>query len=129
MADIHEYAGLFTITTGAPGAPTLRLMLIGADDNAEGIARLTQATNPPLNAPTALHGVVHALGLGKAEQIFALHGQAIPPRAGATYVPDLLITLDGIFASKGVATYTIFNDTPHMATIKNAPVKVEWFIK
>ena len=129
MADVQEYAGLFTITTGAAGAPTLRVMVMGADDMAEGIGRLTQATHPPLNAPTAFHGVVHALGLGKAEQIFALHGQAIPPRPGATTVPDLLITLDGIWGSKGVATYSVYDDTPHMKSFKNVPVKVEWFMK
>ena len=110
MADLFpiQHAGIFNISTGAAGAQTLQAVLTVAmkSNSVNGHGRLSQATNPPLDANNAFTGVVHALGLGKAQQIYSLQGSAIPPLPGAPHVTQLLIVLDGIWASKGTATYT-----------------------
>jgi len=132
MADFHpiQHAGLFTITTGAAGAQTLQAVLSvpSGSSTVSGHGHLTQATNPVLDANTAFQGVVHATGLGKAEQIYALTGHAVPPLLGAPHVTQLLIVLDGVWGTKGTATYTyVTGSTFH--EVKDVPVTVKWLLQ
>ncbi len=129
MADSHsiQHAGVFTITTGAAVAQTLHGVLTVPQNSSSvsGHGTLTQATNPPLNVHNAFSGVVHALGLGKAQQIYSLSGSAIPPLLGAPHVTQLLIVLDGIWGTAGKATYTyVTGSSFHEVT--DVPVHVQW---
>ncbi len=132
MADIHplQQAGVFTITTGAPGAQTLLAVLTVPQNSSSvsGHGTLTQATNPPLHANNAFSGVVHALGLGKAQQVYSLTGSAVPPLLGAPHVTQLLIVLDGIWGTSGKATYTyVIGSSFH--TVTDVPVHVQWLLQ
>ncbi len=125
-----NHTGNFSIGTHNPGAVTLQALLSVPQNSSivSGHGLLTQATNPPLHANNAFHGVVHALGAGPAKQIYALQGSAIPPLLGAPHVTQLAIVLDGIWGTKGTATYTyvtgsIFHE------IKDVPVTVEWLLQ
>ena len=71
-----NHTGIFTIGTGQPGAVTLKAILTVPHNSSivSGHGTLSQATNPPLQGNTSFHGVVHALGLGPAKQIYALTG-------------------------------------------------------
>lgn len=130
MSNPHplNQTGIFTITTGAAGAPTVRAVLTvpAGTSIVNGTGDLSQAVNPPPHAPTAFTGVVHATGLGSTQQLFSLQGHAIPPRLGATYISQLAIALDGIWASKGTASFMVYNDTPNPMVVTNALVSVEW---
>ena len=132
MADVYpiQHAGIFNISTGAAGAQTLQAVLTVAmnSSNVSGHGRLTQATNPPLDCNNAFTGVVHALGLGKAQQIYSLQGSAIPPLPGATQVTQLLIVLDGIWGTKGTATYTYLQGST-FHELADVPVRVEWLMQ
>lgn len=131
MAQPLNHVGVFTISTGAAGAPTLEVVITVPQNSstATGTGRLTQATNPPLNVMTAFHGQVHATGLGTTEQLYALQGQALPPYIGATFVSQLSIALDGIWGTKGVASYIVYNDTPTPKIVDGAPVRVQWLLQ
>src|SRR6516165_791893 len=85
-----NHTGIFTIGGGKPGAITLKAILTVPHNasTVSGHGTLSQATNPPLSGNTALHGV------------------AQPPHIAATYVMQLSIVLDGIWGTKGVATYS-----------------------
>jgi hypothetical protein len=132
-----NHTGVFTIGTGQPGAVTLKAILTVPLNSSivSGHGTLTQAINPPLQGNTAFHGVVHALGLGPppAKQIYALVGVPMPPALATTWVSQLLIVLDGVWGTKGTATYTYIVGThpPGGAVheITEAPVKVEWLLQ
>src|SRR4051794_16614599 len=108
-------SGIFTITTGLPGAPRLKVWLSAEPKQgyAVGHAVFTQAVHPDPSFQSALAGNVYAGGLGKAHQYYVLHGSALPqPLLGAPYITNLLIVLDGIWGTKGTACYSYWNDTP-----------------
>ena len=99
-----------------------------------GHGTLTQATNPPLHGNTSFHGVVHALGVGPAKQVYALTGVPVPPALATTYVMHLSIVLDGVWGTKGTATYSYLvghhpPELPPIREVKDAPVKVEWLLQ
>ncbi len=124
------HTGRFTIGTQKPGAQLLQAVLTVPPNSStvSGNGTLTQAINPPLHANNAFHGVVHALGLGPAKQIYALQGTAVPPLLGAPHVTFLLIVLDGVWGTKGTATYTyVTGDTFHEVT--DVPVTVQWLLQ
>lgn len=125
-----QHAGVFSIGAPMPGAPHLQAVLsVPANSSAvSGHGLLTQATNPPLQANNGFAGVVHAVGTPKAQQIFALHGTAIPALLGAPHVTQLLIVLDGIWGTKGTATYTYVTGSV-FHEIKDVPVTVKWLLQ
>ncbi|MGC9955212.1 MAG: DUF1842 domain-containing protein [Rhizomicrobium sp.] len=125
-----QHTGVFSIGTHAAGAPTLQAILsVPADSSiVSGHGVLTQAINPPLHANNAFHGVVHALGLGPAKQIYAVQGTAVPPLLGAPHVTQLVIALDGIWGTKGTATYTYVTGAV-FHEIKDVPVTVQWLLQ
>jgi hypothetical protein len=130
-----NHTGVFTIG-GPPGAPTLKALLSVPHNSStvSGHGTLTQATNPPLHGNTAFHGVVHALGVGPAKQVYALTGVPVPPALAATYVVHLSIVLDGIWGTKGTATYSYLvghhpPELPPIREVKDATVKVEWLLQ
>jgi hypothetical protein len=120
--------GHFMIGTRLPGAPYLDAFLTAPPDSdrVTGHGVLTQATNPPLHANNAFHGVVTVLVSGPlTKQIYSLHGTALPPLPGATHVTHLLITLDAIWGTTGKATYTyVVGASFH--EVRDVPVKVQW---
>jgi len=124
------HTGVFDIGTHAPGAPTLQAVLSTPANSStvSGHGTLTQATNPPLNINNAFHGVVHALGLGPAVQIYALQGAAIPPLLGAPHVTNLVITLQGVWGDKGTATYTYVTGAV-FHEVRDVPVAVRWLLQ
>lgn len=131
-----NHTGVFTIGTGQPGAPTLKVLLSVPHNSStvSGHGTLTQATNPPLHGNTSFHGVVHALGVGPAKQVYALTGVPVPPALATTYVMQLSIVLDGIWGTKGTATYSYLvghhpPELPPIREVKDAPVKVEWLLQ
>jgi len=127
-----NHTGDFKIGTGAPGAPLLRAILTVPQNSSTvtGQGRLTQAINPPLNFNSAFHGMVHVLVLppGPARQVYALQGTALPPLLGAPHVTQLLITLEGIWGTKGTATYQ-YAVGSQIHDIKDAPVSVTWLLQ
>ena len=125
------HTGAFYIGTHAPGAQTLQAILTMPTDSSTvtGHGMLTQAINPPLHANNAFHGVVHAVGTPPpAKQIFALQGTAVPPLLGAPHVTQLVIVLDGIWGTKGTATYTYVTGAA-FHEIKEVPVTVNWLLQ
>ena len=77
---------------------------------------------------------VHALGVGPAKQVWSLHGVPQPPHIAATYVMQLSIVLDGIWGTKGVATYSYLVGThppelPPIREVTDAPVTVQWLLQ
>jgi hypothetical protein len=127
---IFQHSGVFTIGTRMPGAPLLQAILtVGANSSmVTGHGTLTQTTNPPLHANNSFQGVVHALGLGPAKQVYALHGQAIPPLFGAPHVSQLIIVLDGIWGTQGKATYAYVTGAV-MHEVRDVPVAVRWLLQ
>lgn len=125
-----NHTGVFTIGTELAGAPLLKAVLsVPANSSiVTGHGVLTQATNPPLHINNAFHGVVHALGLGPAKQIYSLQGTAVPPLLGAPHVTQLLIVLDGIWGTKGTATYSYMMGSV-FPEIKDVPVAVQWLLQ
>ena len=125
-----QHTGVFTIGTQNPGAPTLHAILsVPANSSiVSGHGQLTQAINPPLQINSAFHGVVHALGLGPAKQIYTLQGTAIPPLLGGPHVTQLVIALDGIWGSKGTATYTYVTGSK-FHVVADVPVTVKWLLQ
>ena len=131
-----NHTGIFTIGGGKPGAITLKAILTVPHNasTVSGHGTLSQATNPPLSGNTAFHGVVHALGVGPAKQVWSLHGVPQPPHIAATYVMQLSIVLDGIWGTKGVATYSYLVGThppelPPIREVTDAPVAVQWLLQ
>ncbi|HYA05772.1 MAG TPA: DUF1842 domain-containing protein [Xanthobacteraceae bacterium] len=125
-----NHTGRFSIGTGLPGAPTLQAILsVPQNSNiVSGHGLLTQATNPPLHINNAFHGMVHVLGLGPAKQIYALQGTAVPPLLGAPHVTQLVIVLDGVWGTKGTASYTyIMGAVFH--EVRDVPVTVTWLLQ
>ncbi|MDR3507040.1 MAG: DUF1842 domain-containing protein [Caulobacteraceae bacterium] len=125
-----EHTGVFTIGGHVPGAPTLKAILSVPSQSSivTGHGVLTQATNPPLHVVNTFHGMVHALGLGPAKQIYSLQGAAAPPLLGAPHVTQLMIALDGVWGAKGVATYTYVTGSV-FHEIKEAAVTVQWLLQ
>ncbi len=126
-----NHTGVFCIGSGQPGAPMLKAMLSVAADSSivSGNGVLSQATNPPLHAYNAFHGVVHSLGAGTpAKQVYALQGSAVPPLLGAPHVTQLAIVLDGIWGSKGEATYTYVTGSV-FHEVKQVSVTVQWLLQ
>jgi hypothetical protein len=125
-----SHTGVFDIGTHAPGAPTLQAVLsVPADSSTvSGHGTLTQATNPPLHANNAFTGVVHVLGFGPAVQVYALHGTAVPPLLGAPHVTQLSIALEGVWGTKGTASYTYVTGAA-FHEVRDAPVKVRWLLQ
>jgi len=125
-----NHTGVFTIGTAKPGAVMLKAILSVPYNSStvSGHGGLTQATNPPLNINNAFHGVVHSLGLGPAKQIYALQGVAVPPLPGAPHVTQLSIELDGIWGTKGMATYTYVTGAV-FHEVKDVPVAVQWLLQ
>lgn len=122
--------GVFTITTGMAGAQTLQAILSvpRGSSTVSGHGKLTQATNPPLDANNAFTGVVHAVGTPKAMQMYALQGTAIPPLLGAPHITQLLITTEGIWGTKGTASYTYVTGAV-FHEVKDVPVTVQWLLQ
>lgn len=128
VAPPFNHTGVFTIGTGAAGAPSLNAVLTvpANSSTVTGHGLLTQAIHPPLHANSAFSGMVHVLAFGgSATQIYSLQGTAVPPLLGAPHVTHLLITLDGIWGKEGKATYFyVVGSGSH--EIKDVPVKVRW---
>ena len=128
-----NHTGIFTITTHAPGAPTLKALLTvpAGSDRVTGHGTYFQATHPVRLFDTIFTGVVHALGIaGQPQQIYALRGQANPPLLGASYISHLSISLDKVWGKEGKATYTIYHDGPQpLPPVENVPVMVEWLLQ
>lgn len=125
-----NHTGVFSIGTDKPGAPTLKAVLsVPANSSTvSGHGVLTQATNPPLHVNNAFHGVVHSLGLGPAKQVYSVQGSAVPPLLGAPHVTQLVIVLDGIWGSKGTASYTYVTGSV-FHEIADVPVTVQWLLQ
>jgi Domain of unknown function (DUF1842). len=122
---------MFNIGTQMAGALNLNATLTvpPASSIVLGHGTLGQATNPPLHINSLFNGMVHTLGLGKAQQIFALQGTAPDPKLlGAPHVTQLLIALDGPWANKGTATYSYIIGS-EMREVRDVPVNVEWIAK
>ena len=130
---IHPYnhVGSFSIGTHLPGALELGALLSVPQNSSTvtGHGLLTQTTHPPLHASTAFHGVVHILAFGGTmKQIYSLQGVAVPPIQGAPHVTQLVITLDGIWGTKGTASYSyVTGSQPH--DVKDQPVSVRWLLQ
>jgi hypothetical protein len=131
-----NHTGIFTIGTGQPGAVTLKAVLTVPhnSDEVSGHGTLSQAINPPPHGNTAFHGVVHSLGFGPAKQVWSLLGVPVPPAIAATYVTQATIVLDGIWGTKGTATYSYLvghhpPGQPAIHHVKDVPVKVQWLLQ
>lgn len=126
-----NHTGVFSVTTGAPGAPAIHAVLsVPANSSiVNGHGLLTQAINPPLHADNSFHGVVHVLAFGgSVTQVYSVQGAAVPPLLGAPHVIQLAIQLDGIWGTTGKATYSYVNrEVIH--EVKDVPVKVQWLLQ
>jgi hypothetical protein len=127
------HTGKFTIGTPQPGAKLLQAILTVPPNSSTvtGHGNLTQAINPPPDANTAFSGVVHVVGLppGQPKQIYALHGVPVPPALLKSYIMHLVIWLDGVWGTKGTATYTYIDTQHHIHEVKDAPVTVHWLLQ
>ena len=108
MQDIH--IGALNIG-GKNDGVTLIVRLQVVDSDVVGFGHYTDSIHNS-SFGVAIAGKVHATGVGKAEQLFALAGNAFPPLPGASNIPTLNITLDGIWGTSGSAQYTVWHDTP-----------------
>ncbi|MDG5496888.1 MULTISPECIES: DUF1842 domain-containing protein [Azospirillaceae] len=105
-----------TITTGFDGAPTIRGTFTLDGNSASGIARLTQAVNPPINTPAMFpegHGVLVANTL-----TLFLSGVSLSASFPIPFVSALgiLATIDGTAVS-GKASFTYYaNGASHRLT-------------
>jgi hypothetical protein len=133
-----NHTGVFTIGTGQPGAPTLKVILSVPYNSSivSGHGTLTQATNPPLQGNTSFSGVVHTLGFGPPppKQIYSLTGVPVPPAMATTYVMQLFIVLDGVWGTKGTATYSYLvghhpPELPPIREVVDVPVTVQWLLQ
>jgi len=128
---LFKHVGDFRIGTGLAGAKSLHAILTVPDKSSmvHGTGLLTQAVNPPLRIESHLSGVVHATGVGPAKQIFALHGSPIPPGLlGTPVITDHLIVLDGVWGTKGTATYAYWIGST-FEEVKDVPVTVNWLLQ
>jgi hypothetical protein len=127
------HTGKFTIGTPRPGALLLQAVLTVPPNSSivTGHGHLTQAIDPPPGGNTAFHGVVHSLGFGPAKQVYSLQGVPVPPSPLVTYVSHLSIVLDGIWGTKGKATYIYFKALPQHGyhEVKDADVTVQWLLQ
>ena len=57
-----------------------------------------------------------------------MQGSAVPPLLGAPHVTQLVIVLDGIWGSKGTATYTYVTGSV-FHEITDVPVTVQWLLQ
>ena len=78
--------------------------------------------------------MVHALGLGPAKQVYGLTGVPVLPALATTYVMQLSIVLDGIWGTKGTATFSFLlghhpPELPPIREIAQAPVTVQWLLQ
>lgn len=127
-----NHTGDFKIGTGAPGAPLLRPVLTVPQNSSRvsGQGWFTQPVNPPLRFDNAFTGIVSVLTLppAPARQVYSLQGSAIPPLLGAPHVTHLMITLEGIWGTKGTASYQyVIGSTFH--DVNNVPVSVVWLLQ
>jgi hypothetical protein len=128
---VFNHTGDFRIGTGMAGAKHLQAILSVPGDTSmvHGTGILGQAVNPPLMIKSHLDGVVHALGAGPAKQVFALHGSPIPKGLlGTPVITDVLIVLDGVWGSKGTATYSYWIGST-FEEVKDVPVAVKWLLQ
>lgn len=128
LYNLHN--GVFTIGTGAAGAPLLRAFL-SADavtSHVHGSAVYSKVENPPVVFNSVLDGVWHATGLGGTAQVFALKGVAQPPLPGAKHIVNLSISLSEVWGKQGTATYSYYDDTAKLKTVENQPVEVQWLL-
>jgi hypothetical protein len=128
------HTGRFIIGAQQPGGQLLQALLRVAPNSSTvtGTGSLTQTINPPPpNSDTAFHGVVHVLGMppGQAKQIYALHGVPVPAGFLKAYIMTLVICLDGVWGTKGTATYTWMDVHHHIHEVKDVPVAVHWLLQ
>jgi hypothetical protein len=132
MADTYKFpkTGVFVIGTGADGANNLRAVLSIDTTTSSVIGRgdYSKVQNPVLTAHSNLKGAVHATGLGTTQQIYALQGTTESGLLGASNITSLVIVTTGIWGTEGVASYTIYNDTPTPVHVEKQPVKVTWLL-
>jgi hypothetical protein len=130
-----NHTGDFTITTGAAGAPLLKVILsVPMNSNTvTGHGTLTNGSlQPPLNAPGTFNGLVSLDVFGAHErQIYSLQGTASPPRPGVTYVNQLSIRLGEQWEKEGTATYSYItggvDEPPNV--VDQVPVTVVWLLR
>ena len=133
--DTEQLAGLFPVTyqvgTELPGAPvlTLHLLVSTPDERITGFARLTQATNPPLDVSSKLDGeFTYMTVMPDATHILVvLTGWPvlIPPGGGPGPVvqPDLQVRM--VLASdwsSGTTTYRYADSDGQWTSVSDVPV-------
>jgi hypothetical protein len=137
-ATTAQNVGLFlvryNVSTGLAGAPTLTLALTvnTVDRTMNGAARLTQATNPPLDRRMNVQGTYASLPLPPNPAIVANlvghpvvqwpHGGGIGP----VILPDLNLhmQLDSDF-QRGVASYRYLAPNGQWIDVNDVPVRKE----
>jgi hypothetical protein len=126
------HTGKFTITTGIGGVVLQAVLTVPPNSSSvTGHGTLSQAVNPPWHGNTAFHGVVHVIGglpPAPPKQVYSLTGVPVPPSWLVPYVSHLTIVLDGIWGTKGRATYTYFKDHG-FHPVKDAEVTVQWLLQ
>lgn len=88
---------------------TVHLVVSGSD--VAGVGHYTDSIKKRSFAVT-FEGKTHSTGLGTAKQLFGLHGKALPNIPGASSIPTLSFSLDGIWGATGHAEYGVWTDTP-----------------
>jgi hypothetical protein len=77
--------------------------------------------------------LVRSYGVGKAFQIFSLHGTPVSRLLGAPFVSHLIIDLKTLWGRDGTATYTVetggVEPPAQELTVKDASVAVRWLVK
>ncbi len=129
---IEEFprTGRFTIGTGAAGAPHVRATLNVIGSAVGGPASFSQPVSPPLGFVSEMKGHVHVIVSGAdVRQIHALEGTPIfPPDLAAPFILSMVIVLDGIWGTKGTASYTYVTSDKQHVKVENQPVKVQWLL-
>jgi hypothetical protein len=120
MDQLYKVDG--TAGKGIPGAPTLHFSLLvnPPSGSVSGLVRITQATNPPLDAEIKVSGSIHALGSQSETNIVLLEGTypyVLPPPAIGTVLEKFSAVL---WVDNKWNGYGDFNWGSH--GVKNVPV-------
>lgn len=109
---------------GKDDGVTLNAQLLVVDSDVMGVGVYSDSIHN-ISFGVRFSGKVHATGLGKAQQLFALAGQPIKDLMGAPNIPTLNISLESVWGGEGLANFAVWMDTPTLEH-HSGLVRVAW---
>jgi len=117
--------GFFHIGTNAISGPLVTAHLTVTGDTVTGVADFSQPVSPPIRFCNDMKGSVHTIVFGKdVHQVYSLQG--LQAAGSAYWISSMVITLDGIWGTKGTASYTYITPDKKHVSVESQPVTVTW---